>query len=624
MGSRGRKRLLIFILIPILSAVNFLTDDFILKLTASILLVVYVGFIIFLRDSMRGQERTDEELEDEKLSFKKDTVAEKSSYDTDDGEEFKIISPNKNVEVARAGESAVHPGKISGKSFFKPPDLKENFEKIANEKLPDNLSHDEHFSFILEKILNVIKEAYIAHTALFFWFNRKKEKLTLEKYSSSSNEITQRKFDLEDDILSKIVQKEEPELLTDIAHNAELDVIRYYDRPQGIKSFVGVPLFYGEQLAGVIAVDSKVSDAFGIETIYSLGRFVRVLSSIISLFDEKFTESQAENRLRSLLNILNTDKKFDNEEELLSIIESSVKHIIPWDVFTFVQYLQKEQKFTASHIVNKRSLKYVGEHSEVELNSTIVGKAIISGTIEKIDDTSSMEMPRFAKSEDVTFDGSFLAVPLIYDNQNFGVLCFESLKKNIYNNSDIEFLRKVTKIFSFIVYSYSNQSFLKDLLSVDVETKFLNNKSFGKALESELAKSAKLEIPGALALVKIDDFIEEETLFEGDPFPKVLKAICQVIREEITPLNIVGRLNNRVFGVYFFNSTTKDVFLWAEKLRIKIARKPIAVISKQTTFTVSIGVATTTNKTDVEDVVYNAELALKKAIEKGGNTVKSI
>ena len=36
---------------------------------------------------------------------------------------------------------------------------------------------------------------------------------------------------------------------------------------------------------------------------------------------------------------------------------------------------------------------------------------------------------RFSKSEDLTFDGSFLAIPLMYGNQNFGDLCFESLKE---------------------------------------------------------------------------------------------------------------------------------------------------------------------------------------------------
>ena len=64
--------------------------------------------------------------------------------------------------------------------------------------------------------------------------------------------------------------------------------------------------------------------------------------------------------------------------------------------------------------------------------------------------------------------------------------------------------------------------------------------------------------------------------------------------------------------------------MWAEKLRIKVARKPISVVSKQTTFTVSIGIASLHDNTEVEELVNNAELALRKAIEKGGNSVKSI
>ena len=92
----------------------------------------------------------------------------------------------------------------------------------------------------------------------------------------------------------------------------------------------------------------------------------------------------------------------------------------------------------------------------------------------------------------------------------------------------------------------------------------------------------------------------------------------------MTPLHILGRLSEKVFVIYFFNMSPNDVSLWAEKLRIKIARKPIAISSKQSTFTVSIGVSSTTNKTDVQEILYNTELALKKALEKGGNTVKSI
>ena len=306
------------------------------------------------------------------------------------------------------------------------------------------------------------------------------------------------------------------------------------------------------------------------------------------------------------------------------MLESAVKDLLPWNAFTFVYYNPADQKFRTSKIVNKTTLKYVGENLEVELGGTIVGKAILSGLPIKIDDTSSGEYLRFTKQEDVSFDGSFLAVPLVYDEQNYGVLCFESLKKNLYTTEDVQFMKQSTRIFSFMVHAFSSQMILKNLLSVDIETKTLNNENFLLQLRNDLVKASEFNADGSLALIELDEFIEEDSLFEGDPFPKVLKSIANTIKEEITPLNIFGRLDEKLFGVYFFNSTTKDVFLWAEKLRIKIARKPIAVVSKQTTFTISVGVASAAGKTDVKEVLENAKLALNKALEKGGNSVKSI
>ncbi|MGE5410234.1 MAG: GAF domain-containing protein [Clostridiales bacterium] len=609
-----KKRILIFLVVPVLAALLFFINDPFLKVATIVLIVIYVGFIIFLRDSVRSEEEP---------AVAPNLEIDPPSYEPDLGESIKIVSSNKNLEVITA-ENYIPEINVGKKNFFKPPDLKENFEKIANESLPKGIGQDEQFSFLLEKILSVVKDAFLANTAVFFWYNKRKEKLTLEKFVSECTDITERKFDLEDDILSKIVQKEEPELLTDITVNAEGDVIRYYSVPQGIKSFVGVPLYYQNMLAGILALDSKESDAFGIETIYSLGRYVRIISFIIALFDEKHKDSLAERKLNGLLGLLSGDRFFQNEDELYNSLENALKNLISWDAFTFVYYNPLEQKFKTSKIVNNTSLKYIGENLEVELNGTLVGKCIVNGMPVKIDDTSASSFIRFSKSEDVSFDGSFLSIPLVYDNQNYGVLCFESLKKNAYTNADVHFMKSTVKILAFIIYSFSTQAVLKKLLSVDIETKTLNKDAFVERLTSDLYKANMLNVPGAVVMIYIDDFLEQESLFEGNPFPKVLRTVAKTISEEMTPTNLMGRISERVFGVYFFNTPTKDVFLWAEKLRVKIARKPVAVISKQTTFTVSIGLASTQNKTNAEEVLNNAELALKKALEKGGNAVRNI
>lgn len=617
MNKRQRKRLLIFLIVPVLAAILFFTDDLLIRVITIVLMVIYVAFIIFLRDSIRFDGKfsieTSDDLDSEYIP----------SPSSDTEESFTIVSKNKDVNVITAETYRRNFG-ISTDTKLKPPDLREKFEEIAKEELPTGIGNDGKFTFALEKVLAVIKDAYSAHSALFFWYNKKKDKLSIERFVSVSNDISNRKFDIEDDILSKIVQKSEPELLSNISPTAEADVIRYYDKPQGIRSFVGVPLFYENNLIGILAMDSKMDDAFGIETIYSLGRFVRVITMIIQIFEEKHSDVISQSRLKALLNLIGPESDFESEEGVFNAIQSSLKDLIEWDIFSFVYFKPVEKRFEVVKVVNNTTLKYIGQGLQVDLSSTIVGKAVATGLAVKIDEMNSENYKRFTKNEDLTLDGSFLAIPIVYSNQNFGVLCFESLKKSHYTNADIKFLQSAVNIIAYIIYSHSSQKLLKSLIALDLDTRALNAENFKQRLAEDLFKQYSVKAQGALALIKIDDFLEQESLLNGDPFPKVLEAVAESITEDLTPLTIFGRLDERIFAVHFFNTEPKAVYIWAEKLRVKVARKPVNVISKQNTYTISIGVATTTGRTNTDEVLENAHLALQKAVEKGGNTVRNI
>jgi len=345
---------------------------------------------------------------------------------------------------------------------------------------------------------------------------------------------------------------------------------------------------------------------------------------LIGIFEEKYTDTISQKRLDGLLKILGPENEFEDEKELINALPEALKSMIKWDAFVFIYFEPVQKSFKTVKVENTTALKYIGNDLQIDLNGTLVGKSIVTGIPVKIDDTSTGNYKRFSRAEDVSFDGSFLTIPLIYNKQNYGVICFESLKKNAYSNNDVQFLKKSLNVLAYIIYTHSTQKLLKNLTTVDFETRALNAASFKERLQVDLIKSKQLEVPGTLALIKIDDFIEQETLFDDNPLPRVVSAVSEIIADEMTQLNLFGRLDDRIFAIYFFNAPAKNVFVWAEKLRVKIARKPISVVSKQTTFTVSIGIASTTNKDNVDEVLHNANLALNKALEKGGNAVLNV
>jgi len=142
----------------------------------------------------------------------------------------------------------------------------------------------------------------------------------------------------------------------------------------------------------------------------------------------------------------------------------------------------------------------------------------------------------------------------------------KSLKKNIYTNADVKFLKNSVNIISYIIYSLSSKTLLKSLIALDLETRALNSESFKERLSADLYKAQSVNLPGALALIKIDDFLEQESLFDGDPLPKVLKVVAETIAKEMTPLNIFGRIDEKLFAVYFLTPIRK-MFLYGQKTK---------------------------------------------------------
>ena len=54
-SNKKRKRFLIFLFIPVLIVIPFITDDLLLRIISALILVIYAAFIIFLRDTNKSE-----------------------------------------------------------------------------------------------------------------------------------------------------------------------------------------------------------------------------------------------------------------------------------------------------------------------------------------------------------------------------------------------------------------------------------------------------------------------------------------------------------------------------------------------------------------------------------------
>jgi len=352
-----------------------------------------------------------------------------------------------------------------------------------------------------------------------------------------------------------------------------------------------------------------------------MGHFSRVISIFIEMYENKSSNTQAENRLESLLGLINSNLMFRSEYELAELLEKSARNLIEYDAMVFVYFKSNEKRFEAIKVVNKTQLKYIKEGTIIDLDNTILGKSIRTKSIIKIDDTGQNAIARYSNDEEVGLDGSFISLPLFYEDEIYGMVCFENIKKSYFNNNDLKVLKHAVKLFSFIVYSYSYQSVLKDLLTLEPGTKVLIKSEFLSRVDQMMSLSKSFNANSSLALVHIDRLNEENTIFDTNSYPKIEKLIIALIKERSDFNFLVGRIDERIFGVFIVNCTTNQAFAWAESIRIKIARvlNDPQIASGNT---ISVGIANVVNDKTIEKIFNDAELALKKAIEKGGNAIK--
>lgn len=529
-----------------------------------------------------------------------------------------IPSINDTTDFVEAPEiiQAIIPPK---KTTIKPPDLLSRYLEIAHPVRFGNARED--FEKHLLTQLNLIKELFGAYTCAYFVADLESRQFSLFTSVSNSADIQKiKKMELEDDILSKIILSGEPNLLTIISPVSERDAIRYYSEVQGIRSFVGVPVFYEGKVIAVVVVDSKEHDVFGYETIYQLGHFAHGLSAIYELHDRKKGPEDTAKKFNSLLTVLEPLTKFVSFEEFLSFCEKNIFNTISWDAYIFVAHDDLTKQYFTYRVHNRSAVRYIGQNFEVAMHGTLVGKAITDKSIINVDNTGEKQVLRYSNKEELGYTGSFIVLPIMFRDTVFGALCFEALNTHNFKKENIQYLKSIASLISFVINTFESITSLQSNITIDISTKFLKKEEFMSRLSVELLKSKDIGKPGALYLIQIDDLSEQESFFGNEILNKAMETLSGLVRKEITYNEIVGKIDEKTLAVFSYNNEASTRYVWAEKLRKSVARSVFAVGEQNINITVSIGIYTPEGKdgfeTDVNIVFENAILLLKKAAEK--------
>jgi diguanylate cyclase (GGDEF)-like protein len=474
------------------------------------------------------------------------------------------------------------------------------------------------FEYALGRILMVIRSVTNTRTAAFILVNQEKQELMLESFVSQQPDeiVNNPKFPIRNDIISQIVNNAKPEILTEINPSAELDLLPYYRQAVGISSFIGIPVFYQESVAGILCADSAETDAYDSFTVGFMGHFSKLISTMVQSYTEKYDLLQASRTLEaiSLFETIVYDESMTEDDVLSSLIES-VNKILDYDTCGICAYDEDNGGWIIKAIHSRSGAGESISGNPIDLENTLAGESVIRNSTVISVPVESDRVRTHPRESDIG-DGFFVAAPMKTSNCTYGALFIEGMNPDSISSYDVSVLEVLAEHAASNMEKMQFMNMLHTTALIDATTGILNPPAFYRRLEEEVIRTGDFNVPMSFCLLQIDKYASFDPEQYHERTEKALYHVLNLVQDNIRLYDVFGRADNTTFGIALIGMDVDQAKLWAERVRNEIAISQLDIEGRKFSVTVSIGVADTSRADNIDMIVTNARKMLDKSLEK--------
>jgi diguanylate cyclase (GGDEF)-like protein len=505
-----------------------------------------------------------------------------------------------------------------------PEEIPQELYRFDTEALPQDDPRAE-FDFLTSKLLQVLKEHVLAHTVGLFWINNDREQIIIGEFSTDTgNFTTARRLSLGSDLISRIAYEGKPEVVSDISAASEGDLVVYYDAVEGIKSFVGVPMFFNGEVIAVLAADSKAPDAFGLETVASIGRVTSLVNLLLGSYNQKF-DLAADARMLGVLDHLREGIETNHDAYGISTVAArAVSEIMDWDYIAVVLHSPERKSWiVVKSLAKAANLPYISEGVTVDMEGSVL-KSALDSAAGVIIDAPAPPAYRFHEKEAINSFGQLCAVPLVTPRAFYGMILVEYRENHQYAEQDLAILRRIAVSTGNAIENARLHEYTRKHLLLDEETQTSSRSLLLRRLAEEQERIRERGDSAVFFLVKLDSPDELVQKHGKHRIEDLLFKIGGTLLEHVRPYDVVGRFDAVTFGVLLMHSSPEDAYLRGEKIRKNVASNVVSHGGSNFSISISIAGCTLSQSTDTDHILKLARQALDRAVADGGNCVKVV
>ncbi len=216
---------------------------------------------------------------------------------------------------------------------------------------------------------------------------------------------------------------------------------------------------------------------------------------------------------------------------------------------------------------------------------------------------------------------SYMAAPVIIQNEVFGFISLNSATPGFYSEEQLERLRAFADHAALAVQNARLYAKVTELATTDTLTGLYNRRHFIELTNLEIARARRYNTPLSAVMFDLDRYKKINDRYGHQVGDQVLVEIAKLCQANLRSVDIACRYGGDEMTIVLPNIHLEQATQFAERLRGLISDLRIPVGEKMIKITASIGVATFQPEDgSLEDLLANADRALYRA-KQGRNRI---
>jgi diguanylate cyclase (GGDEF)-like protein len=500
--------------------------------------------------------------------------------------------------------------RLIGTSVAKTSHNRDDAQKLLGQASVETIHQNLYF------ILNLLKDTSNLTTAILLWLDPANNNLKIMEASSNSQFIGAGSFSSLKGVVGSIVRNQLPMNLG----NFKFSILPYYNGPQNIGSFIGVPVMENGQLRGILCGDRVNTEPFDDSHIdvfkKSSEQIIRTLvteRAFHSIEKSKFEQEKFFNA-STILN------KALTMEDVIKSGFTAVNSIVPIEnIGLIIKSNDEFYKLLGSHgplLESLNNKEFKGEKSLLSMALESRHYFPINGELR--------DPGQNVIGKDISFSkmGSVLIIPLIAGDMVLGGFIFASATKGIFNPTRREMLGVITNQVAQSVQNSLMYEKLELMATTDGLTGLTNHRTFQDKLSEMLARASRNKTKISVLITDIDKFKSVNDTY-GHPIGDiVIKKVSSILKKQAREIDLVARYGGEEFAVVLEATDKEGAIIFAERVRQEIEAQVFESPIGPFKTSLSLGIATFPEQGDhKQTLIDKSDKSLYWAKEHGRNQV---